>query len=90
MTQEQLTAILAHEADITRAKAADVLDALAAVVHAALAEGQEIKLPGLCKISVAHKPQHKALNPMTGEPVMVAAHNVAKFKALKPLREAIQ
>lgn len=55
----------------------------------ALVAGQEVNLPGFGKFQSIHKVAAERHNPATGEKVVVAAHNVPKFKPGSKLKEAV-
>lgn len=89
MTQDEFESSIAEISGASKASVAAFLEAQKIAAHKALQSGQEVKIPGLCKIAVAHKPAREARNPGTGETVQVPAHNVVKLKALKALRDAV-
>lgn len=66
-----------------------VLEAQAEVVKGALNAGDEVTLPGLGKFSVSERAARNGRNPRTGEAVQIAAKSVAKFSALKSLKDAV-
>jgi DNA-binding protein HU-beta len=76
LTQTQLTSAVADRAEITRAEAKQVLDALEEVVLEEIADAQKVKIGGLVQLAVRVKPASKARrgrNPATGEEIMIAA-----------------
>jgi DNA-binding protein HU-beta len=66
-----------------------VLDRLAKVSHQALANGEEVPLPGLGKLHVVAKPARTGRNPRTGDSVEIPAKNAPKFSASKQLKDAV-
>ena len=89
MTKQALVEHLALTADISKATADRVLEALADYVHTALKQGDEVTLPGLGKFGVSERSARTGRNPATGETMQIAAKRVAKFSAVKALRDAL-
>ena len=54
----------------------------------ALSKHKEITLRGFGTFSVSHKKERMAQNPKNGDPAVVSARNVVKFKAGKQFKEA--
>jgi len=67
-----------------------VLDHLAETILDALAQGNEITLPGVCKFDTGWRGPRKGTNPRTGEAIQIGSKWVPKIKALKALRDAIE
>lgn len=92
MNQADLVNAIANKFDNTgtsKAAIKFVLDAQAYVAQAALANGDEVTLPGLGKLHVEHKEARKGRNPATGEEIDIPAKNVPKFSAAKALKDAV-
>jgi nucleoid DNA-binding protein len=76
LTQTQLAGAVADRAEITRAEAKRVLDALEDVVLDEIANAEKVKIGGLVQLTVRVKPASKARkgrNPATGEEITIAA-----------------
>jgi nucleoid DNA-binding protein len=76
LTQTQLAGAVADRAEITRAEAKRVLDALEDVVLEEIANAEKVKIGGLVQLTVRVKPASKARkgrNPATGEEITIAA-----------------
>ena len=76
LTQTQLAGAVADRADITKADAKRVLDALEEVVLEEIENAQKVKIGGLVQLTVRVKPATKARkgrNPATGEEITIAA-----------------
>jgi DNA-binding protein HU-beta len=76
LTQTQLAGAIADHAEITRAEAKRVLDALEDVVLEEIANAEKVKIGGLVQLTVRVKPASKARkgrNPATGEEITIAA-----------------
>lgn len=72
----------------SNAVAEQVLDALGKVVQEAIANGEEVTIPGIAKIGVTVKAARNGRNPRTGEAIEIAARKAPKITALKALKDA--
>lgn len=89
MNKAQFVDLLARNGDLTRAKAEE---ALATTIHSitdALSAGEEVKLSGLGTFSVVEVPARAGRNPQTGAEIQIPARRAVRFKAAKPLKDAI-
>jgi DNA-binding protein HU-beta len=76
LTQTQLAGAVAERADITKADAKRILEALEDVVLEEIANAQKVKIGGLVQLTVRVKPatkSRKGRNPATGEEITIAA-----------------
>lgn len=97
MNKSQLAATLAENTGLSKADVNKVLAALNDVIRHELGPNgpQVFSLPGIVKLTVAHKPATSAregVNPFTGEKITIAAkppRNVVRARVLKPLKEAV-
>lgn len=72
-----------EQAGMTEADASKALDAVAeAVTHVANRDGMA-RVPGLGTFKVKQRAARQGRNPMTGEPVAIAARKVLAFKEAK-------
>lgn len=87
---ELVAAIVDHKTNTGLSKVAVnfVLDTLGEVVHDALKRGDEVTLPGICKISSKLRAGRTCKNPRTGEPLDVPAKHVPDIVQLKALKDA--
>jgi nucleoid DNA-binding protein len=72
----QLAGAVADRAEITRAEAKRVLDALEEVVIEEITKAEKVKIGGLVQLTVRVKPASKARkgrNPATGEEITIKA-----------------
>ena len=67
-----------------------MLDTFAATITEVLGDGEQIVLPGFGTFSVGLRSARKGRNPQTGEVIEIKASRVAKFKAGKSLKDAVQ
>jgi nucleoid DNA-binding protein len=91
LTQTQLTSAVADRAEISKAEAKRVLDALEAVVLEELGNAQKVKVGGLVQLTVRLKPatkSRKGRNPATGEEITIAAKPASVDLRARPLAKA--
>lgn len=55
----------------------------------ALSEGDRVEIRGLCSFFIKEYKSYQGRNPMTGEPVRVAAKKLPFFKIGKELKERV-
>lgn len=80
MNKAQLIAKIAAESDITKAAAGRVLDALLCAIEETLISGESMSLKGFGTFLVRDREARQGRNPKTGEPMVVEARRIAKFK----------
>ena len=91
LTQTQLAGAVADRAEITRAEAKRVLDALEEVVLDEIADAEKVKIGGTVQLTVRVKPATKARkgrNPATGEEITIAAKPASVDVRARPLAKA--
>ena len=76
-------------AGASNAVAESMLDALGKVVQEALANGDEVTLPGIGKLTVKQRAGRPGRNPATGEALDIPAKTVPHFSAAKALKDAV-
>lgn len=97
LTKTQLFANIAEATGLTKKDVAAVFDALTDEIRKSVAKRgpRQFTLPGLCKITVQHKPavpEREGINPFTGEPAVFAAkpaRDVIKVRPLKALKDMV-
>jgi DNA-binding protein HU-beta len=89
MNKNELIAQIADKSDLTKAKAAEAVDAFIECIGDALAAGDEVRLVGFGTFMVAHRKATDGRNPRTGAVIKIAASNQPKFKAGKALKDAV-
>jgi len=89
MNKQDLVAKVASAADISKAKAADAVDAVIDSIKSSLKKGDDVRLVGFGTFSVAKRAATTGRNPRTGEPIKIPASKQPKFKAGKDLKEAV-
>ena len=89
MNQSELIAKVAEISGESRKAVEAVLKTVGDVAAAELQEGGEVVLPGIGKLLAQTKPARNARNPKTGETVAIPERRVPKFRAAKPLKDAL-
>ena len=81
---------IANGSGITKADAIKVLDVFTKTVTDALKSGDQVVLPGFGSFSTGLRAARTGRNPQTGAAIEIKASRVAKFKAGKSLKDAVQ
>ena len=89
MTKTDLVSFIAETTGLTKADSARAVDAFQEGVIKGLKKEGKVTLTGFATFEKVHKAATTSRNPRTGEPVKVAARNVAKIKAGSKLKEAL-
>ena len=89
MNKNELIAQVADEAELTKAKAAEAVDAFINAITGALAAGDEVRLVGFGTFLVAQRKATEGRNPRTGATIKIAASTQPKFKAGKALKDSV-
>lgn len=90
MNKSELVEAIANDSGVTKAAASKVLDAFMLTVTDALKKGDQVVLPGFGSFSTGNRSARSGRNPQTGQTIQIKASRVAKFKAGKSLKEAVQ
>ena len=88
MKQSDLIDALFEETGVKKADILSVLQAMKQVALKQVSKGQEFNLDGICKINVVQKPERKAMNLQTKQPIVVPARMGIEIKAMGVLKEA--
>ncbi len=89
MTKADLVKKLADEAEISKAKAEQVLNAFVSHVTALLKKGDKLTLTGFGTFNVAKRAAREGINPQTKAKIKIPARRVPKFKAGSELKKAV-
>jgi len=90
MTKAELVAVMAQDADISKAAAAKVLDSYIKTVTEELKKNGKLGLVGFGTFSVVKRKARTGRNPQTGEEIKIKAKKVVRFKPGKGLSDKIQ
>ena len=83
MNKKELIQKVSKESNKTQNDVSEILESLGKVIKEEVKKGEEVKVVGFGKFSLAHRKERTARDIRTGEPVKVPARDVAKFKASK-------
>lgn len=89
MNKNELIAEIAEACEITKAKAAECVDAFCEQVAKSLSKGEEVRLVGFGTFSVVNRKATTGRNPRTGAVIKIAASKKPKFKPGKALSDVV-
>ena len=89
MSKTELVEFIAKEANLTKADAARALDACIAGITAGLKNEGKVALVGFGTFAAKTRAAREGINPLTKEPIKIAAKTVASFKAGSKLKDAL-
>lgn len=89
MNKSELIDAVANNADLTKARAGDAVEAALGAITDALSSGDSVALVGFGTFSVRERGARTGRNPRTGESIQIAASRVPAFKAGKALKDAV-
>ena len=89
MNKTDLAEAVADKADISKDKAAEVVNAITDEITAALARDEQVSLIGFGSFVRRSRAARKGKNPKTGEEIDIAASNSVGFKAGKALKDSV-
>ncbi len=90
MNKSELVEAIAQGSGVTKADANRVLDTFMSTVTDVLKSGDQIALTGFGTFATSNRSARKGRDPRTGNEINIKASRVAKFKAGKLLKEAVQ
>lgn len=90
MTKDEMIAIMAEEASISKRQATDALQTFMSSVTKQLKSGNKVSFSGFGTFSVSKRKARIGRNPQTGAAIDIPATKVPVFKAGKHLKEAIK
>ncbi|WP_419419151.1 HU family DNA-binding protein [Legionella sp. D16C41] len=90
MNKSELVDAIASGTGLTKADTGRVLEMFMVTVTDALKSGDQVVLPGFGSFSTGNRSEREGRNPQTGEKIKIKASRVARFKAGKSLKEAVQ
>ena len=89
MNRQDLIAAVAEEADLPKAKAGQVIDAVFSAIETALKGKNEVRLTGFGTFSVSTRKATTGRNPRTGESISIPESLQVRFKAGKGLKAGV-
>lgn len=95
MNKTEMAEKLAKKADITQAKAAEIVDIIFStkagegIIAVELDAGRDISIAGFGKFDTRRSKARTGRNPQTGAEIQIAARTVAKFTPAKGLKDRV-
>lgn len=89
MNNSDLADTIAGAADISKADARSIVDAVFAAIGDAAAKGEEISLGGFGKFKVKDSPEREGRNPATGEAMTIKASKKLSFTPAKAIKDKL-
>ena len=89
MNKSDLIDAVAGDADVSKAEAARVVDAVIDSITRALKNGDTVTLVGFGTFQVRERAARSGRNPKTGETIKIDASKNPAFKAGKALKDAV-
>ena len=89
MSKQQLIEFAAEEANVSKAEVGRVLDALTKGIAKGLKEDGKVALIGFGTFTAKKRAARDGINPLTKEPIKIAAKVAASFKAGSKLKDAL-
>jgi nucleoid DNA-binding protein len=86
---------LATKADISKAKASEIIDHIFStksgegIIAVELDAGRKVNITGFGSFSLKHRSARQGRNPATGETIMIPARKYAHFSASKGLKDRV-
>lgn len=90
MNKTDLINAMAAEAGLSKSDTTKALTAFENIVADSLKRGEDVQLVGFGTFTVVERAERQGWNPATGEAITIPAARQAKFKAGKPLRDALK
>ena len=89
MGKQELVEFMATKTGMSKAEAGRALDAALEGIVTGLKKESKVALVGFGTFSSKRRAAREGINPLTKQPIKIAAKNVASFKAGSKLKEAI-
>lgn len=95
MNKSDMAEKLASKADITQAKAGEILDHIFStkdgegIIAGALDAGGKVSIAGFGTFTSKYRSQRQGRNPATGESITIPGRRYAHFSAAKGLKERV-
>ncbi|MCG8444904.1 MAG: HU family DNA-binding protein [Hyphomicrobiales bacterium] len=89
MNKNELVAHVADTANLSKASAAEAVDATFDAIMGALKGGDEVRIVGFGNFVVSERKAGEGRNPRTGEVIKIPASKSPKFKPGKAFKDAV-
>lgn len=90
MNKSQLVKQVQSRLEVSKNEAEKAVNTVIEVIQETLQQRENVAIQGFGTFSTHRKEQYTARNPQTGEPIVVPAKYVPKFKPGKRLKEAVK
>lgn len=90
MNKTELISAVAEKTSITKKDADKIVSGVFDVIADALKQGDKVQLVGFGTFEVKERAARKGLNPLTKQPIDIAASKAPVFKAGKGLKDLIK
>ena len=90
VNKDELAKGVAERSGLESGQAKKAVAATLEEIAAQIAAGNEVRLTGFGKFSVAQRSAREGRNPQTGESMQIAAKRVPKFSAGAELKKAVE
>lgn len=95
MNKSEMADKLADKADISKAKAAEIVEHIFStkdgegIIAVELDAGHKVNISGFGNFTLKRRSERQGRNPATGETITIAAKNYAHFSAAKGLKDRV-
>lgn len=89
MNKTELVEFIATQVDLSKAKAAEAVDAFVEAVTTSLKKGKDVTLVGFGTFTISKRAARTGRNPQTGATIKIAASKAPKFRPGKSLKDAV-
>lgn len=89
MKKAELVAEVSERAKLNAKEAARAVDATFTSIVEAMKKGDEVRIANFGVFAVTDRPESQGRDPRSGEAITIKAAKVPKFRAGKPLRDAL-
>ena len=89
MNKTEMADRLAARTGLGKGAARDAVDGVFVIIGEALADGEDVRLPGFGTFGTRSRPARTGRNPRTGETVSISASTSPTFKAGKTLKDSV-
>lgn len=90
MNKQELVNAIAEESGLTKENSKKALDGFIKAVSTELKNGGNVQLIGFGTFEVKEQGERQGINPLTKQPITIAAKKVVKFKAGAQLKDDVQ
>ncbi len=89
MNKQDVVAAVARSSGLSKTSANTAVDTIFSAITDALKKGEDFRLVGFGTFSTRRRAARQGRNPRTGEAIQIPACILPKFKAGRPLKDAV-